>query len=390
MTNSLVLLGHMDNYQPDLKPPTPTLKGIKSFNAFEFEGPGKIRVWKQSGIGPGRLITSVNPILSESTFECRVVTKYGIHEDVKESMDEKWLKPQKMVPKPVKQDHNNDPIVLGQNTQNEETVPTRNESMMEEMRRRYFSEFSIGATSRSVKVRTHLQALAEVPIPPQLETGNQPNYPKGYALMQYSTTSPMKPSEKAFLLDFFNEGQRTKKKLSGAAGATLALDKLRQDPSFSPPYPKVRQIQTYFTQCYRNVKNQTISADGIAIVPNDANLDGEATPEEEEDVRLIEATTAQNEVISAMEQLAQDDDGSNDTHPLEENNIDLCGIAVDYMAKKGKPGKLYIDNYEKDEIKVVMEKLDIPLPKKMTGRLMARAIFNYVATECPDQCTTQL
>ena len=34
MTNSLVLLGHMENYDPNLKPPTVTLKGIKKLNAF--------------------------------------------------------------------------------------------------------------------------------------------------------------------------------------------------------------------------------------------------------------------------------------------------------------------------------------------------------------------
>ena len=98
----------------------------------------------------------------------------------------------------------------------------------------------------------------------------------GYALTQCSTTTPMTPSEKSFLRDYFNEGQRTKQKMSGAAGADLALEKLRNDPSFSPPYPKRRQIQTFFTDCYRKLKNQTISNDGIALVPNDANLDGEA------------------------------------------------------------------------------------------------------------------
>ena len=98
---------------------------------------------------------------------------------------------------------------------------------------------------------------------------------------------------------------------------------------------------------------------------------------------------AENEIVSAMEQLERDDDGSNNTHPLEENHIDLCAIAMDYMVKKGKPGKLFIDDYEKDEIKAVMEKLNIPLPK-MTGRLMARAIYNYVSRNCPDKCTSQL
>merc|ERR1712020_239512 len=96
--------------------------------------------------------------------------------------------------------------------------------------------------------------------------------------------------------NYFNEGQRTKRKFSGAAGAKLALDDLRKDPSFSPPYPKVRQIQTFFTKCYGEVKNATVSNDGIAVVPDDANLDGEATPEEEEDIRLLEETMVQNEI----------------------------------------------------------------------------------------------
>ena len=104
-------------------------------------------------------------------------------------------------------------------------------------------------------------------------------------------------------------------------------------------------------------------------------------------MKLQEQTLAQNEIITAMDQLAQNDDGSNDVHPLEENNIDLCAIAVDYMAKKGKQGRLYIDDYETEEIVVVMEKLNIPPPKKLTGRFMARAIYNHVSTNCPDQCT---
>ena len=213
----------------------------------------------------------------------------------------------------------------------------------------------------------------------------------GYALTQCSTTTPMTPSEKSFLREYFNEGQRTKQKMSGAAGADLALEKLRNDPSFSPPYPKRRQIQTFFTDCYRKVKNQTITnADGIALLPIDANIEEEASPEEENDAQLVETTMAQNDIISAMQHLEQDDDGSNDTHPLEENGIDLCSIALDYQAKKGKPGDLYIDDYDKDDIKAVLEKLDIPLPKKMTGRFMARAIFNYVSTNCPDQCTSQI
>ena len=150
----------------------------QSFNGFEFEAPGKIRVWKQSGIGPGRLVTNVDSIHSEASYECRVVTKFGVHEDVKESMDEKWLKPQKMVPKTVKVEQNNDAIVLGdRDIPNVDTIPTRDESMGEAMRRQYFTEFNIGATSRSVKVRTHLQALSEVPIPPGLVTENRPSYP---------------------------------------------------------------------------------------------------------------------------------------------------------------------------------------------------------------------
>ena len=91
-----------------------------------------------------------------------------------------------------------------------------------------------------------------------------------------------------------------------------------------------------------------------------------------------------------MEQVERSDDGSNHIHPLEENYIDLCAIAVDYQLKKGKSGQLYIDDYDKEEIKTVMEKLRIQLPKKMTGRMMARAIMNYVSTHCPDQCTNQL
>ena len=69
----------------------------------------------------------------------------------------------------------------------------------------------------------------------QLRNETRPSYSKGYALKQYSTTTPMNPDEKAFLRNYFNEGQRTKRKFSGAAGAKLALDDLRKDPSFSPP-----------------------------------------------------------------------------------------------------------------------------------------------------------
>ena len=76
-------------------------------------------------------------------------------------------------------------------------------------------------------------------------------------------------------------------------------------------------------------------------------------------------------------------------HPLKENNIDLCAIAMDYKVRKGKPGQLSIDDYEKSEIKAIMEILNIPLPKKMIGHLMAQGIYNYVSINCPDQCLDQ-
>ena len=86
--------------------------------------------------------------------------------------------------------------------------------------------------------------------------------------------------------------------------------------------------------------------------------------------------------VLLIEKLAQNDV----VHPLKVNNIDLCAIAVDYKAKKGKPGRLSIDDYEKAKIKDILEKLNIPLPKKMTGHLMAEAIYNYISDNCPDQC----
>ena len=304
----------------------------------------------------------------------------------------KWLKPQIMKPKDIKTVQNNEPIVLGENPSEDiPDVSTRNETMYEEMTRKYFQEFSIGAASAgSVKVTSHLQALSRISVPPTLFTGKTPTYPKGYALTKFQTTTPMSPLEKSFLLEYFNEGQRTKRKMAGAAGAALALEKIRELPTFTPPYPKVGQIQTFFTKCYSAIKNQAINSEGVAVVPTNANLDAETTPEEEMDVRLIETTTEQNEIVSAMEQLEQNDDGSSNTHPLEENYIDLCAIAMDYMTKKGKPGKLHIDDYEKDDIKEVMEKLNIQLPNKMVGRFMARAICKYVSTKCPDQCTSQI
>ena len=209
----------------------------------------------------------------------------------------------------------------------------------------------------------------------------------GFALVKYQKTTPLSSAHKAYLRDFFNEGQRTKRKMAGAAAA--ALKNMREDPSFAPPYPLIQQIKTFFSKCYAAIKHQTVNDEGIAVVPIDASLDGEATPEEEIDFDLIETTIAHNDIISAMVQEEQDDDGSNDTHPLEENHIDLCAIAVDYQEMKGSRGKLYIDDYNKDEIKAVMERLDIRLPNKMTGRSMARAIYNYVSTTCPDQCTSQ-
>ena len=80
MTNSLVLVGPMVNYDPDQKPAATTVKGIKSFNAFEYAGPQKVRVWKQSGIGDGKILANVKVDQSEASYRCRIVTKFGVHE----------------------------------------------------------------------------------------------------------------------------------------------------------------------------------------------------------------------------------------------------------------------------------------------------------------------
>ena len=85
MTNCMVFVGPMENYSSEWKADKLQLKGITKYNAFTYDGPGKIRVWKQSGIGDGLLFSNLDHILSESTYACDVVTENGDFEKVDET-----------------------------------------------------------------------------------------------------------------------------------------------------------------------------------------------------------------------------------------------------------------------------------------------------------------
>ena len=125
--------------------------------------------------------------------------------------------------------------------------------------------------------------------------------------------------------------------------------------------------------------NQSISdedddSEEIRIVSQERNADEQALAIDNMNAELLNLVEEENT-------------GSSTTHPLEENQINLCEIAMNYLANKGNQKKLFLSEYSIQQIHSVFEKLDIPLPRLTESyRALAKAIFKYSSINCPDKC----
>ena len=267
-------------------------------------------------------------------------------------------------------------------------ITTKDETMMQQIKRLYFSRFSLGSTSASVKIKTHLEALLDIEVPKSLESDKVPTYPTGFAQStEHITYVALTPKHKTFFLQIFNEGQVTKQKVKAEVARNRMREALNDEGGklFDiTEYVKTSQIRTFFNACFAKVKNSGIN-DG-SIEAEASGLDQEDLDDLEADQQLADSATLRDTLITTLDQ--SDDDGFHDNHPLEMNHMDLCLLACDYKAKKSQPrAKLFLQEYQTNEVKALLEALEIsPLPK-LTYRGMAKAIFKYVQEKCPNNCT---
>ena len=85
--------------------------------------------------------------------------------------------------------------------------------------------------------------------------------------------------------------------------------------------------------------------------------------------------------------IENDDTGSSVDHPLEENRMNLCEIAMNYLANKGNQKKLFLADYSIQEVHSVFRKLKIDLPRIPTSyRALAKNIYKHVSENCPEKC----
>ena len=191
MANSVVHLGRVLNYDPKYKTPKAQLKGVTKFSHLEFTD-DEITVWKQSKIGEGVTFKNIEKHSLEELFDFEIVTEKGtIHVD--ENTDPEILKPKnksfKDIIKPGKielrelvsecsennvykcprkpchgvfdsynkfQEHLNENICF---------IDKKDESTGDYLRRQYFSKLSLGSSTGSKKIQTHLVPLKNIEPP---------------------------------------------------------------------------------------------------------------------------------------------------------------------------------------------------------------------------------
>ena len=157
-------------------------------------------------------------------------------------------------------------------------------------------------------------------------------------------------------------------------------------------YVKESQIKTFFSKCFAEVKNQSANgstAAGPSTIQNEAiGLNQDELDEIAVDQRVINTAEVRATMMAALNQNNDHDDGSNDVHPLEMNQMDLCLLACDYKSKRSQPrAKLFLQDYQTDQVLALLEALDIQPPENPSYRKMAKAIFKYVQGKCPNECT---
>ena len=406
MANSVVQLGRIINYDSEFKPPKAQLKGVTKFSHFEFTDE-EISVWKQSKIGEGQTFKNLDKHSLEELFDFEIVTENGnIHVD--ETTDPEILKPKnksyKEVKKPDKMEvrelagENSDCVYKCPRkpcqgvfqsynefqqhlTENDCFIDKKDESTGDNIRRQYFSKLSLGSSTGSKKIKSHLVPLTNIAPPEHLKSAEGPKYSKGYALPAKRIIRRFLDSEKAYLTDEFNRGQLTKPKIT----ALVAMENMRNARDsqgkklFTPPYLNDLQIDSFFNRLYAAIKNRTISdtnedSEEIQTISQERNAEHQAV-----------ASAHMNQELLTL--IANDDTGSSSDHPLEENRLNLCEIALNYLAHKGKRRKLFLEDYSVQEVHSVFQKLDIALPKVPTSyRALAKFIFKYVSTNCPEKC----
>ena len=234
-----------------------------------------------------------------------------------------------------------------------------------------------------VKLKSHLVPLKNVDLPEILKTDEEPKYGKGHALPEKRKNRRFTTAEKEFMRNMFNQGQLTKQKVNGMKTHSDMRKAVDSDGNkmFFPPYLTAEQIDAFFSKCYGEIKNKPISDNADDDSEEVQILNQERLADEQAIV-----LDAVNEEL--LNQVAQDNTGSNSIHPLEEDHINLCEIALNYLANRGNTKKLFLHEYPLAAIHSIFEKLDIPLPRKIDSyRALAKSIYKYVSATCPDKCT---
>ena len=148
---------------------------------------------------------------------------------------------------------------------------------------------------------------------------------------------------------------------------------------FSPPYPTEQQIDSFFTRHYAQIKKGRISEQ------NDESEEIEIINQERHTEEQIIANEQRNEELLTL--IENDDTGSSSDHPLEENRMNLCEIAMNYLANKGNQKKLFLADYSIQDVHSVFRKLNRTLPRIPTSyRALAKEICKYVTETCPEKC----
>ena len=102
------------------------------------------------------------------------------------------------------------------------------------------------------------------------------------------------------------------------------------------------------------------------------------------DENTIASQSVNEELLTLIE---NEDTGSSSDHPLEENRMNLCEIAMNYLANKGNQKKLFLAEYSIEDVHSVLRKLDRSLPRLPTSyRALAKEIYRYVSEKCPEKC----
>ena len=102
------------------------------------------------------------------------------------------------------------------------------------------------------------------------------------------------------------------------------------------------------------------------------------------DENAIASQSVNEELLTLIE---NEDTGSSSDHPLEENRMNLCEIAMNYLANKGNQKKLFLAEYSIENVHSVFRKLEMNLPRVPASyRALAKEIYKYVSQNCPEKC----